>query len=151
MRKTAVRSLILFALAACLAVPAMAQEGHPLAGTWYGTYGTGGSPGTDLTIVMKWDGRQVTGEIHPGPNAIPLTSVVLDITPGAPPPEGQGSTAATPPKFHVTFEASLPNAAGSTAPVVFEGMINNPVAGNRTITGSWTRGSERGTFEIRRL
>jgi hypothetical protein len=146
----AVRSLILFAAAAWLAMPAMAQEGHPLDGTWYGAYGTGG-PGNDLTIVMDWDGKQVTGEIHPGPNAIPLTSVVLDITPGAPPPEGQGSTAATPPKFNVRFQANLPSAAGGTAPVVFEGMINNPVAGNRTITGSWTRGSERGTFEIRRL
>ena len=42
----------------------------------------------------------------------------------------------------VTFEADG---------MVFEGTILNPVAGNRRITGTWTRGAERGTFQIRRL
>jgi hypothetical protein len=34
---------------------------------------------------------------------------------------------------------------------VFDGTIQNPVAGNRRLTGTWTRGSERGTFQLRRL
>jgi hypothetical protein len=33
----------------------------------------------------------------------------------------------------------------------FDGMLQNPVAGNRRLTGTWTRGGEKGTFELRRL
>ena len=35
--------------------------------------------------------------------------------------------------------------------VVFQGDIQNPVAGNRRSEGTWTRGTEKGTFQIRRL
>ena len=30
-------------------------------------------------------------------------------------------------------------------------LRQNPVAGNRRIEGTWTRGTEKGTFQIRRL
>src|SRR3970040_557753 len=149
-RMTSVRTAVLFAAAACLAVAASAQEGHPLAGTWYGDYGTGNQK-RDLTVIMKWDGRTVTGTVNPGPSASPLKSAVMDITPGKPAPEGESSTTGTPPVFKVRFEVDTPNAAGGTALTVFEGTIQNPVAGNRRITGTWTRGGERGTFELRRL
>jgi hypothetical protein len=122
-------------------VPAVAQEGHPLAGTWYGDYGPAKQK-TDVTVIMKWDGKVVSGTINPGPAAKPLTSAVLNITPGKPAAEGRDSTTGTPPVFNVRFEVD-----GMT----FEGAIQNPVAGNRRITGTWTRGAERGTFEIRRL
>jgi hypothetical protein len=142
-RKT-FRAFILFAAVTCLAVAereGAAQEGHPLAGTWYGDYGSGNQK-RDLTVVMKWDGRTVTGLINPGPNSSPLKSATLDITPGKPAPEGQSSTTGTPPIFHVRFEVDG---------IQFEGTIQNPVAGNRRITGTWTRAGEKGTFQIRRL
>ena len=75
----------------------------------------------------------------------------MDITPGKPAPEGQQLTSGTPPVFHVRFEVDAPIAAGGTGPVVFEGTIQNPVAGNRRISGTRTRGGEKGTFQIRRL
>jgi hypothetical protein len=75
-------------------------------------------------------------------NAVPITSASMDVTPGKPAPEGRDSTEGIPPIFKVRFEADG---------MVFEGTIQNPVAGNRRITGTWTRGSERGTFQIRRL
>jgi len=150
MRMTFVRASILFAAAACFAVTAVAQEGHPLAGTWYGDYGAA-SQKRDLTIIMKWDGRNVTGTINPGPNASPITSAVMDITPGKPAPQGQDSTTGTPPVFKVRLEVDAPNGAGATDRLVFEGTIQNPVAGNRKITGTWTRGTERGTFQLGRL
>ena len=128
-----------------LAVTVTAQEGHPLAGTWYGDY-TVGAQKRDLTIIMAWDGKTASGTINPGPEAIPLTSVALTITPGKPAPEGQNSTTGVPPTFHVRFQANLPGGA-----TTFEGTIQNPVAGNRRLTGTWTRGSEKGVFAIRRL
>jgi hypothetical protein len=162
MRMKSVRAFVLFAAAAaCLAVAerqggialsvaAAAQEGYPLAGTWYGDYGTGAQK-RDLTVIMKWDGRTVTGIVNPGPNATPIKSAVMDITPGKPAPEGQNSTTGIPPKFNVRLEFDAPAAAGGTGPLVFEGTLQNPVAGNRRITGTWTRGAERGTFQLRRL
>jgi hypothetical protein len=128
-------------IAALLGATAAAQEGHPLAGTWYGDYGTGNQR-TDVTVIMKWDGTSLTGSINPGPNTRPIKSVVMNITPGKPAPQGQGSTSGTPPVFSVRIDVDG---------MVFEGAIQNPVAGNRRITGTWTRGSEKGTFQIRRL
>jgi hypothetical protein len=161
MRMKSVRAVILFAAAVCLAiaeredgtalaVAVAAQEGHPLTGTWYGDYGTGNQK-RDLTVVMKWDGRNITGMINPGANASPIKSVAMNITPGKAAPEGQGSTTGTPPVFQVRFEVDAPNAAGGTDHIAFEGTIQNPVAGNRRITGTWMRGGERGSFQIRRL
>ena len=128
-----------------LAATVTAQEGHPLAGTWYGDY-TVGAQKRDLTIILAWDGKAVSGTINPGPDAVPLTSAALTITPGKPAPEGQNSTTGAPPTFHVRFQANLPGGA-----TTFEGTIQNPVAGNRRITGTWTRGSEKGVFAVRRL
>ena len=122
-------------------VPTAAQEAHPLAGTWYGDY-SAGSQKTDLTVIMKWDGKIVSGLINPGPNSRPLTSVVLDITPGKPAPQGQQSTTGIPPTFKVRFDAD-----GMT----FEGTLRNPVAGNRQLAGTWKRGAQSGSFQIRRL
>ena len=141
MRMTSVRVCILAAAAIALAAAAAAQEGYPLAGTWYGDFAAGNQK-NDLTVIMKWDKGNVTGLINPGPDSRPITSVVMTITPGKAAAEGQRSTEGISPKFHVRFEVD-----GR----VFEGMLQNPVAGNRRLTGTWTRGSEKGTFQIRRL
>ena len=135
------RAFLLFAAAMVLAVTAAAQEGYPLAGTWYGEFATGNQK-NDLTVIMKWDGRSVTGLINPGPDSRPITSAAMTITPGKAAAEGQRSTEGISPIFHVRFEVD-----GRT----FEGILQNPVAGNRRLTGTWTRGGEKGTFQLRRL
>ena len=135
------RAAIVIATVTLLSPGAVAQEGHPVAGTWYGDYGTTAQK-RDITVIMKWDGRAITGSINPGADAKPITSAVLNITPGKPAPEGRDSTEGKPPVFQVRFEVDG---------MVFDGTIQNPVAGNRRITGTWTRGSEKGTFQLRRL
>src|SRR5215470_11822858 len=63
------------AIAACL-LPCrvtFAQEGHPLTGTWVGDVGQ-----RHVTIVLEWDGKNVTGTINPGPNASQIKNVRLD-------------------------------------------------------------------------
>lgn len=148
MRSSFARALVVAAVLA-FAAGAPAQEGHPLAGTWYGEYEAGGQK-HDLTVIMKWDGRAVTGTVNPGPAARALQSAVLNITPGKPAAQGQSSTEGTPPVFQVRLEVELPHApAGGRA--VFEGTLQNPVAGNRRLAGTWTRGAERGAFRLRRL
>ena len=133
--------VVVVAAALLIAANAVAQEGHPLAGTWYGDYTTG-KQATDITVIMKWDGKNVTGLINPGPNSKPLTSVVMDITPGKPAPQGQQSTSGIPPVFKVRFEVD-----GMT----FEGTLKNPVAGNRQLIGTWKRATQSGTFQLRRV
>lgn len=150
MRTKSFRAVVIIAAAMALSGATAAQEGYPLTGTWYGDYGTG-SQKNDLTVIMKWDGRSVSGTFNPGPNASPIKSAVMDITPGKPAEEGRNSTQGIPPKFHVRIEVDLKNASGASGLVVFEGDLENPVAGNRTISGTWTRGNERGTFRIQRL
>ena len=66
------RALLILVVIA-LATPIAAQEGHPLTGTWYGEYEVGKQK-RDLTIIMKWDGKQTTGTMNPGPNAVPIRS-----------------------------------------------------------------------------
>jgi hypothetical protein len=144
------RRSLLVAAAVAVAVSAVAQEGHPLTGTWYGEYSDGNQK-HDLTVIMKWDGKAVSGLIDPGPNATPLTTVAMDITPGKPAPEGQDSTRGIPPRFHVRIEADMRNPAGAAERIVFQGEIRNPVAGNRQIVGTWMRGTAKGSFQIRRL
>jgi len=135
------RLCVVVAVVALIAVSAAAQEGHPLAGTWYGDYTTG-TQKTDITVILKWDGKNITGLINPGPNSKPITSAVMDITPGKPAPQGEQSTSGVPPVFKARFEVD-----GMT----FEGTIKNPVAGNRQLTGTWKRGTQTGTFSIRRV
>ena len=174
-------SVLAAAIAAAVSVmsslPAAAQEGHPLKGTWYGDFGSAPTgPRRDLTVVMDWDGKTITGTVNPGKNAVPLKTATLDVKPGtpaipAPPPPappagaaapeagrggrggggGGGGTPAGMPTFLVKFEVDAKNKAGGIDRFVFEGAIESPVAGNRVIRGTWTCGPDKGNFSLRRL
>lgn len=139
------------------AAAAQAQEGHPLTGTWYGEFGTAGAPPRDLTLVMKWDGQKVTGLANPGPDAVPLQNATLDVTFAVNPPGrvlvsiGTDSGATVPPKFMVRFEMDPPSKTGCAGRYVFEGAIQNPLASNRKIVGTWTCGNAKGEFSLQRL
>jgi len=139
--------MLLFVAVVALGLVGSAQEGYPMAGTWYGDYGLGAQR-RDLTIVLKWDGRTVTGTVNPGPTATPIKTAVMDFTPGKPAPEGENSTTGIPPVFRVHMEFDAPNNGGL---VVLDGTIKNPVAGNRTVIGTFKHGAESGPFQLRRL
>src|SRR5262245_39865163 len=62
------------------AVSLRAQEGHPLTGTWAGDWGATATQRTHLTLVLNWDGKNVTGTINPGPDAVPISTVFVDVT-----------------------------------------------------------------------
>jgi hypothetical protein len=79
---------------ACLIVTAMvtgaamAQEGHPLKGSWLGDFGPSKTARTQVFVVMDWDGKAITGTINPGTDNIPLKNATL--TPPPPPPPAAG-------------------------------------------------------------
>src|SRR5262249_36850725 len=74
MRRICAVSVLVVACAGVL----IAQEGHPLVGTWYGDWGPSPQQRHDVTIVMTWDGRTIGGTIDPGPDAVPFKLATLD-------------------------------------------------------------------------
>src|SRR5438034_10788841 len=66
--------------AAFMMASAFAQEGHPLVGTWYGDYGSAGAQRTQITVVLSYDSKGVTGIINPGPDVINIKTITLDST-----------------------------------------------------------------------
>ena len=116
-----------------LGMSAIAQEGHPLTGTWYGDFGMTEAKRNDLTVILNWDGKAASGIINPGPDTVKIKVATLDST-----------------KWTVHFEADAKNKAGAMDHFVFDGTMKNVVAGNRTITGTWTCGTTKGDFKIQR-
>jgi hypothetical protein len=113
-----------------LAVAALAQEGHPLTGTWHGEWGP---QKTHLVLFMKYDGKNVVGSINPGPRAIPLKTVTLDAS-----------------KWMVHLEGDGKDQAGNPVHVMADGKIDDLGSYNRTISGTWMQGTVKGDFKIRR-
>jgi hypothetical protein len=113
-------------VAACLGFAAygVAQQGYPLSGTWSGDWGPSVTQRNQITVVMDWDGKKVSGLINPGPNSIPLAGVALDVT-----------------NWGVRIEA-----AGITA----EGRLDDIGSYHRTIRGTWHQGGMSGDFKLTR-
>ena len=121
-------------ISACLlaiAAIALAQEGHPLTGTWAGDWGPSATQRNHLTFVMNWDGKNVTGTINPGPDSIPLSSVYLDVT-----------------NWTVRIEADAKDASGKPAHVTAEGKLEDISSPHRKISGSWQQGTVKGDFRL---
>jgi hypothetical protein len=112
--------------------PAPAQEGHPLTGTWSGDWGPSATSRTHITMVMAWDGKAVTGTINPGPDAIPVPAIQLDVS-----------------NWTIHFKTTAKTAAGSQA-IAVEGKLEELGSPHRTIAGSWRQGSAKGTLKLTR-
>src|SRR5947207_2565014 len=132
MRKKATRWLRVLAYFG-LATAALAQEGHPLSGTWHGDWGPAPAQRNHLVLFMKWDTRNVVGTINPGRRAIALKSVTLD-----------GSN------WTVHIEADTKDETGNPVHIVADGKMDNIGSYNRSITGTWTQGNVKGDFKITR-
>lgn len=109
------------------------QEGHPLVGVWLGDWGPTATHRNDITIVMAWDGKALTGTVNPGPDAIPLKVASLDST-----------------KWMVHLEADAKDQKGNPVRFVADGKLENIGSYNRTLTGTWNHGNVKGDFRLRR-
>ena len=61
-----------------VALPALAQEGHPLKGSWLGTWAGNKIHGNDVLLVMTWDGKNITGTINPGTDNMAIKNASLN-------------------------------------------------------------------------
>ena len=117
----------------------LAQEGHPVKGTWVGHWGPALTVQSRIVLVIDHDGRTMSGVYQPGPNAVPLKVARLDITPGTPSPK-RGVPAVLP-IFKVYFEVDAKDAKGNPVAIVAEGTMHNTALPNRWIEGTWTQTS----------
>src|SRR5262249_4871963 len=77
------RKLRALVLMACIVVSAGAvvaaeKDKDPLSGTWVGDWGPSASDRNQVTVELKWDGKTLTGNVNPGPNAVPLDKASFD-------------------------------------------------------------------------
>lgn len=124
---------VLACFVAGFALPVLAQEGHPLTGTWHGEYGTSPTQQTPIVFLMHWNSKTVEGKANPGANSTPLKAATLDAS-----------------KWAVHIEADVKDSAGKLTPMVFDGKLENIGSYNRTITGTWTSGTQKGEFKLTR-
>jgi len=111
----------------------LAQQGHPLTGTWTGDWGSTTTQRNQVTFVMNWDGKNVTGIMNPGPDSTPLASVVVDVT-----------------TWTVRIEADTKDKSGAAVHISDEGKLDDLGSYHRTITGTWRQGTAKGDFKITR-
>jgi hypothetical protein len=147
------RPLRLFWLLSCVlfASLALAQEGHPAKGTWVGYWGPTATQNR-IVIVIDYDGKNLTGTLNPGPNAVPIKMARLDITPGTPP--AQPGELPGEPTFKLHIEAGANDAKGNPLTIVADGTMQDVALPSRSIAGTWTQTSGgktvKGDFRIRR-
>ena len=131
MRRRAFRWICVLA---CLGtVTALAQQGHPLTGTWTGDWGATPTQRNHLTFVMEWNGEKVTGTINPGPDSITIGSIVVDYA-----------------NWAVRIEAETKDASGVAVHIIADGRLEDLGSYHRKITGNWRQGTAKGDFKITR-
>ena len=119
--------VLLFSFLSCLA---LAQEGHPLTGTWHGDRGgEAGKQRPRVVLFLRWEDKTIAGTINPGPNAIPMKSATLDAG-----------------NWTVKFEADTKD----NQHIVIEGKLDNIGSYNRVITGTWTQAGVKSDFKVTR-
>ena len=113
--------------------PVMAQEGHPLKGSWLGTWAGNTIHSPDIVLVLDWDGKAISGMINPGTDNIPIKNATLD-------PNG----------WIVHLEADAKDKTGRAVTYVIDGKIENLHIPTRAVTGTWKNQRESGVFKIGR-
>jgi hypothetical protein len=131
--RTTLRSVV--AVLVLLMMPAaVAQQGHPLVGVWSGEWGPTATDRRPVLIEMTWENTTLGGVINPGEaDAAPIKVGRLNST-----------------NWTVHLEGEGKDEKGNALRVVVDGQIDNLGSPKRTISGTWLRGTTKGTFKVTR-
>ena len=132
-----VRGFAVVGVLVCLTLATAAvvgQEGHPLIGTWSGDWGPSAKVRNPVLIILEWNTTTLSGVINPGePDEAPIRVGTLDST-----------------NWTLHLEADSKDERGNAVKVVIDGKLENIGSHNRTLTGTWTRGTIKGDFKLTR-
>ena len=131
--RTVGRIAVNLAVGFMLVLPALAQEGHPMSGSWVGDWGPTKDQRTRVVVAMEWTGKELTATINPGPNAIKAKVA-----------------RANPDNWSLHLEADAKDAQGRAVTYVIDGKIDDLGTYNRSIVGTWNVGAIKGDFSITR-
>ena len=124
---------LLLASLAIAAAPVLAQEGHPLVGSWHGDRGPSPASRTSVTLIMDWDGTVLTGLVNPGYENAALQNAKLN-----------------PKDWTVHFEVDFKEDAGKTVRCLVDGKLDKLGSDRRTLTGTWNCGATKADFKLTR-
>jgi len=113
-------------LAMGISVFAINAADDPLSGTWAGDWGPSEWDRNQVTVELKWDGKNLTGTVNPGPNAVELKKATFDAKSGA-----------------IHFEADATDRRGNQIHYIISGKLEKG-----TMTGSWSHDNRKGDFKI---
>ena len=121
-------------VAALMTPAAVAQQGHPLAGVWLGDWGASAADRHPVVLELKWENTSLSGAINPGEADEALIKVgALDST-----------------NWTVHLEGEGKDERGAALKTIVDGKIENLGSPKRVLTGTWTRGTTKGTFKLTR-
>jgi len=121
-------------LASLATLAAGAQQGHPLVGVWSGEWGPTPTERHPVVVEMTWHDTTLGGMINPGEtDAAQIKVGTLNST-----------------NWTVHLEGEGKDEKGNPLKTVIDGQIDNLGSAKRILTGTWTRGTTKGTFKITR-
>src|ERR1700730_9137591 len=139
MQSRLLRVVCLLAVLA-MVVPALAQMGHPLKGSWSGDWWLKKGDENHVLLDFDWDGKTLKGMLNPGTDNAVLQKLTLD------PPTGGVAKAMDPWLLH--FEADIKDTSGKTVHYAVDGKLQNIGSYNKFVTGTWGVGTQKGEFKV---
>ena len=124
--KNALSAFLIAVLVAGISVLVLNAAGDPLSGTWTGDWGPSAMDRNQVTVELKWDGKNLTGTVNPGPNAVELKKATFDSQTGV-----------------IHFEADAASRRGGTFHYIIDGKVEDG-----KMTGSWGHDNRKGDFKI---
>src|SRR5438874_176154 len=100
-----------------LVLPAFAQMGHPLKGSWSGNWWLKKGDENHVLLDFDWDGKALKGMLNPGTDNAAMQKLTLD------PPGGGVAKAMDPWMLH--FEADAKDSSGRNVHYVVDGKLQN--------------------------
>lgn len=128
--------------ALAMVVPAFAQYGYPLKGTFSGDWWVQKGKENHLLIEFNYEGEKdlVTGTYSPGPDGVALQKLTVTLPNPAVVTEGLKP-------WLVHFEVDTKDDSGKAVHVVFDGKLENIGAFNKHLGGTVTVGAQKGEFK----
>ena len=109
--------------------PATSTTADPISGKWQGEWGPSPERQTEVTLELKWDGKDLTGTINPGLRASEINKATFN-------PETNA----------ITMELDVVDVRGQMDHYSIVGKVDGS-----KMTGTWTRNNGKGTFKIAKV